>query len=483
MKDITSRIMFFAKEFSGIPNSPFLYGSVLTKIMALLGEWGIPEISQTSSRAQGVFWVDEFALYVHFHKGKALRPLLIDSHLDHPGFVFNAQGNGFGFGSLGFTRIASHLETHGRVDLRIYDSKGDFAGLAPLIGMNGFSAFLEPGTRIENNSHGLWNIPDFEIKDGKLLMYSADNMIVTDVMLALIERIVLFPTQFPDLDVTFVFTFLEEVFEASAAGIAMKARMPIGKLDSNWAVIVLESMEPVALTGKGRNFDGSSLKGLRLQEDADAVVFRQSEGRGQVSPIYEKLNLPLPGPDLGVAIKVNDMDCVYGYQFPGQTNVSEDLLLAATRRVSPVFQHTVFGGACNGTAFSLYGLTGNIATLSVPNPLKHNIGKNGEIVPEEVFLSDVEAAGNIMLDMLTRSGEPVLDNDGAGLTKRLKETDLTPDPKTARKLKAERSAVAWGAKARLKKRRYFHDNFGEFILDRSRAALSRARESIEGWLG
>lgn len=480
MNDIASRVLYFAREFSGIPNSPFLYGPVLTKIMALLDEWSIPEISRTSSRSHGVFWMDEFALYVHFRRGRACRPLLIDSHLDHPGFVFNSQGNGFGFGSLGFKRIAGLLKKHGHIDLRIYNPKGEFTGLAPLTGMNGFNARLEPERRIENNSHGMWDVPDFELQNDKLLMYSADNMIVTDVMLALIEQIALSPAQFPDLDVTFVFTFLEEVFEASAAGIAMRGRMPIGRLDSNWSVIVLESMEPVALTGKERKFDGSSLKGLRLEEDADAVDFRQPGGR--VSSIYKTLDLPLPGPDLGVAIKVNDMDCVYGYQFPGQPNLSEELLLAAARRVSPVFQHTVFGGACNGTAFSLYGLTGNIATLSVPNPLKHNIGKNGEIVPEEVRLSDVAAAGNIMLDVLMRSGEPV-SGGGAGLARRLKETDLTPDPKTARRLKAERSAIAWGARARLKGQRYFHDNFVEFVLDRSRAAFSRIREAVEARLG
>ncbi len=480
MNDLISRVLYFAKELSTIPNSPYLYGPMLRKIGALLEEWEIPDHSVAKDLSKGCYWRDEFGLYVHFYKGKPSFPLMIDSHLDHPGFVFNSKGQGVGFGSLGFERISYLLSNQGFIDLRLFNSRGELNGLAKLTDIDGFRVRVETKDKIENNSHGHWNVADFQIKDDKLLMYSADNMIVTDVMLALIEQVILHPDNFPDLNVTFVFTFLEEVFEASATGIAMKRKLPIGSFDNDLVIIVLESMEPVPLISKNRAFANGSLKKIRLDDDYNAVSLRMKDriNADEVSPLYRDFKLPVPNSGSGVAIKVNDTDCVYGYEFVDHANLAENALLMAAEHTQASYQHTLFGGACNGTAFSLFDITSNISTLSVPNPLKHNIGVDGAIVPEEVKISDVENATNIMLHILLNSGKPIAGSHELGLSKRLKQTELLPKTEIARKLRAERGTIAWGSASRLKSQRYFHDNLVDYILDKCRGVASRAREAV-----
>lgn len=485
MSELIDRVLYYARELSSIPNAPYLYGPMLRRIKSLLEKWGIDPIDIAVDKNGGMYWEDEYALYVHFKRGKAAFPLLIDSHLDHPAFVFNSRKNGFGFGSLGFERIRKTLSENNLINLRIFNPMGDFVGLANLTKMDGFKAYIDASFKVADNSHGLWDVPDFELHNENLLMHSADNMIATDVMLALIEQIVEKPNDFANIDVTFSFTFLEEIFEASAAGIAMRNLLPIGPISQDWVVIVLESMEPVPLAIKPISSGSGSLKNFRLSDDDYAVDFRFKEQGllSNVSGLYTKYKLPLPNSQDGIVIKINDRDCVYGYEYIDHSNLAENSLLTIADTLKIPYQHTLFGGACNGTAFSIFKTTSHIATLSIPNPLKHNIGINGEIVPESVKISDVEAAVDMMAKLLMTADRPINTNHERSLALTLKSTELNPSKDVARKLRAERGSIAWGAKWRLMRQGYFSTNSLEKTSNMFTAALSRMRETALSRLG
>ena len=76
---------------------------------------------------------------------------------------------------------------------------------------------------------------------------NADNMIATAVAFAIIDDIVNSPKVFRDVDVTFIFTFVEEVFEISANHALLKEHA-LGKIDPETNILVLESMSPSRCT-------------------------------------------------------------------------------------------------------------------------------------------------------------------------------------------------------------------------------------------
>ncbi len=479
---ILSRTFHFAKTFSGIPNAPFLHGPLLNKILSCLSDMGLTEKTKSSDFSRGGYALDDFCLYVHFKRGKAAQPLLIDSHLDHPAFVLDGKGCGLAFGSVGLDRIKNLLKS-GPLELRIFDPAGEFLTLGQLTNLQLFTAQIETPTPIPGNSYGLWNVTDFEINDDKVFMHSADNMIMTNVMFALIEQIASSPEKFPDLDITFVFTFLEEVFEVSASALAMKRHTPFGQIDHNWIIIVLECMQAVPLANQDHLVSSQSLmeqdlRSLRLTDDDKAYSPRLRKAASNTKnthQLYQAFDLPLPNHEAGVVIKINDTDTVYGYEFQSQPNLAESLLLTTADKLGVAYQHTLSGGACNGTAYSLFPTSSHIATLSVPNPYKHNIYFDGSVVPEEVKVTDIKSVAKVMLLILESAGQEISQHPKA-ISQQLKNTSLVPGGPVARRLRAERSTIAWSARSRLSRSCYFGKNPTEKLIFNLRGGLARIRE-------
>lgn len=480
---ILTETLDYAHMLSQIPNAPFLHGPLLQQIITILSNLGITPRTESSDFSRGIYALDDYCLYVRFQRGKPTYPLLLDSHLDHPAFVLDGRGRGAAFGSIGFERI-SHLLKKSPLDLRIFAPSGEFITIGKVTNLEVFTAQIETSIPIPPNSHGVWNVPDFQRDDEYVWMYSADNMIVTDLMLALITQVARAPQHFPDLDVTFVFTFLEEVFEVSASALSMTGHTPFGALDERSIIIVLESMEAVPLMPILQGITIQSLRDQRLDDDSQAVLRRIGQTRSAQSahPLYQTLGLALPDSEAGVVIKVNDMDCVYGYGFPDRPNLAELCLLTTAEELGLSYQHTLCGGACNGTAYSLFPTTSHIATLSVPNPFKHNIHFDGSIVAERVKLSDVESAAHILLRVL-QSGKGIIQNHPKALSERLKRTDLVPRSAVARRLRAERGSIAWSVQPRLRKRRFFGENTIERLQFRLHRAASRVQETMWGLMG
>lgn len=93
-----------------MPNAPFLYGHVLKKILLMLNDLGISSVSSRRDLYNGNYSFDEYCLFIKFRRGNPRYPLIIDTHIDHPGFVIGNNGIGVAFGSVGFHRLEKLLE-------------------------------------------------------------------------------------------------------------------------------------------------------------------------------------------------------------------------------------------------------------------------------------------------------------------------------------------------------------------------------------
>jgi hypothetical protein len=482
------RVLHYAQALSRIPNAPFLHRPSLDAILGMLAQLGVTPAARRAELQRGVYAIDDYCLYVRFARGRPARPILIDSHLDHPAFVLDGAGRGVALGSLGLDRLQKMLQS-GPVGIRVFDPAGAPLGIHPITGFRhaGKPIIELAATRpIPANSHGLWDVPDFAVEGEMLHMHAADNIIASAVMLAALESVALNPADYPDIDVTFVFTFLEEIFEVSATALAMRRRTPFATIDSNHLILVLESMEaiPLAYRQQRKHRDHFAEKDLRRMRNADeswVLALRSAEPppmAAEIAALYADLALLLPHPDRGVAIKINDMDCVYGYEYPDQPNLAETLMLRAAEELGLTCQHTLFGGACNGTAFSLFPTSSHIVTISAPNPFKHNIGPQGEVVPEQIALRDVDAMAALVRYALQAPASAIEHEHPRAVARRLKRSPLAPAPAIARRLRAERGSIAWSARWRLKHGRYFGATPAERAAFSMRGAASRVRQRL-----
>src|ERR1051325_5105726 len=126
--DLLARTLHFARLLAGVPHAPYLHGPSLALILDLLAVMGISRRTAAGDFREGGYALDDFCLYVRFQRGKAARPLLIDSHLDHPAFVLDGRGHGVALGSLGLDRVQRLLEG-GPIDIRIFGPRGEFITL------------------------------------------------------------------------------------------------------------------------------------------------------------------------------------------------------------------------------------------------------------------------------------------------------------------------------------------------------------------
>lgn len=479
------KIFDYAKIFNEIPNAPFLYHATLEKIIKILEELGIKNISEKSKLNQGAYALDSYCLYVKFSRGNPVFPLIIDSHIDHPGFVLNDRGMGIAFGSIGLRRLKKLLEAS-PPEIDVYNNKGEFQcrkkiknfkyDLKPIIE-------LENNYQVPNNSHGIWHLPAFSEDSDFVYMKNADNMIASAIMMSLINDIVNQPTIFKNIEVTFIFSFLEEVFEVSATHVALKRRTPFDVINNTSNIIILESMQSVPLHSDKNilqnKLGDQNLKELRLFDDE---VFYSPELRQQfineesINDIYSKYGLILPNYEDGLLVKVNDTDCVYGIHFLNQQNTLEEMILGVVESEGIAYQHTVSGGACNGTSYSLFPTTSNIVTLNIPNRYKHNIGENGAIVPEKINKKDIINVYKILSNLLLSK---INISPSRGLSNLLKSSNLSYDLGVLKELQIERSNVAWGAQKRLARRKYYPDNLIEKTIFGARGLNARLREKMK----
>jgi len=479
-------ILKYAKRLAPIPNVPYLYQPVFQEIVTILEELGIDHKSNATNFHHGVWDSDEYALYIYFQRGKATSPLIIDSHLDHPGFVGTGKDSALALGSVGFKRINQLLQTD-KLDINVYNEQGHKIsnGIldSPITNSRRPLYTVKSDCEIKPNYHIQWALPEFGISDSNIFMYSADNMIVTDIALAIIEDIVANPIKYKDLNVMFIFTFLEEVFEISASGIASRRKTPFMKLDDSSTIIVLECMQLVPLLKKDTDFQlKRDLSRFRVLDDNfsyEKSSRKEYESSEHVHSLYNLFGVQLPNYYDGPLIKINDVDCVYGLHFPSASNRAEDMLVQTALDLKIKFQHTISGGACNGTAFSLFPITSNIASVVVPNPWKHNMDEQGRLVSEKVNIADISSVYSLITEVITRyvDLEHVSPHEQS-MSKQLKTTISIPAD-ILKKMKSEREWLAWRAKPQLSSGIFFPEKVIDSFRITSRSVTSKFRELLK----
>jgi hypothetical protein len=302
---------------------------------------------------------DEFALYAHYSHGVPSYRLLIDTHLDHPGFVTNGQGEAIPIGTIATPDMVESINAHqGTIPVTFYDAGGGEVGKGHLQNLRVQHAqtvmqacVTSPvGKKLPPNIQA---IPDVAAKqDGeKLLMRSADNLSVTAVALEYLQWLV--RTQV-SADVTIVFTKLEEVRQISATAIARRGRTPFGRLDDTMHIIVLEA----------------------------GLVGSTSRTR-EITPPQE-LDY-----DSGVLIRVSDHELAY--QQVGRRNLAEALMLHARDTTQVRTQHGPSIGNCNALSYIFFSPCPHVTSLMIPTCNKHNFDQDGHLTHETIAVEDIQS--------------------------------------------------------------------------------------------
>lgn len=414
-----------------VPNAPFLYSPALRVICQEIEVVGSNEVKLAQ---------DEFALYARLYRGHSCHPLVLISHLDHPGIVLKGNQGGICLGTVGYERLDRLLKENS-IPLRIFDSDGEneqkgqvskffFDWGVPWVE-------IEAEREVKRNSHGLWDVTSFEVIGDKIRMFAADNIVPSAVALEVLQKVVESPLDFENIDVTLIFTYVEEVHQICATGIAQRGSTPFGLITEDSIVIALEAMEAIS------------------PSDLPEVF---------AIPNYQD----------GVLIKINDDRVLFGQGFPNEPNLAENLLLQAAQEAKLLYQHTLTGGSTDAKAFSLEGVSPSIATLSIPNQYKHNIGENKEIIAEEVLQRDIEAAVDILTRAIFLAQEGVNPKHPTSLALKLKSANYGLTAKEHERLARQRRQTMKYYLPRLKTAHFFPESPGEwfnFHLARVRAKL------------
>ncbi len=198
-------------------------------------------LKQILSKYQNIELVeDELAVYVKIGN-RSLPPLIVDTHLDHPGFVVGTDNFVHSLGSFVNSKMINQPRFLEKIPVEFYTSKG-----IPLTKGYIFD------NKIENNqiksryfAENFLQLPVNTqvfpiISTGKKGDYfhlrAADNIATVSVCLSLIEQLY----KNTDCNVTFIFTKLEEIYQLSATGIAKKASTPFEKILPHTPILVLE---------------------------------------------------------------------------------------------------------------------------------------------------------------------------------------------------------------------------------------------------
>ncbi len=438
------------RNLGEIPNVPYLYKIAKKEIEKRLQEIGFTRYhSRFHKKKEGCFFAsDELATYAKIRRGKPNFSLIISSHLDHPGFAIKNSKEGIALGSIGITRLKKYIEKE-NIPLKIYGPNGK------LITTNAFITeiskeetkpiiFLKTKDKIPSNSYGIFNLPFICIEEEKIKMLTADNVACSAAILQCLKNVIEERNQFKNVDLTVVFSYIEEIKQISMTGIAKRKKTPFEDLKKEMIYIALEAME--------------------------------SEIDDNQKEILKKFALPKPNYESGVLIKITDSNLVFGQGYL-EKNLAEELLLSACKKNNINYQHTISSGTSEGTALSLFNISSNIATLVIPNRHKHNLGDEGEIVSEEIKISDLIDAIKILSTAIKISDEkkPIEEH---GLAERLKKTNLSAPPKKLKAMKKEREILLTASLPRLRLACFYPNSTKEKIIIDFHRSLAKIQSLI-----
>lgn len=316
---------------------------------------------------------DAFAIYAHYTHGTPRSKLIIDTHLDHPGFILLGNGYALPVGTIAEPARVPQINAQQKtIPVAFFDQEGEQVGEGSLHdftvkqGRTKMRVHQASPTRtfLPANTQATPQVASRQ--DGKfLLMRSADNLSVTALALTYLHWAL---ASHVEVDVTVIFTKVEEVRQVSAAAIAQRGFTPFGALDSTTYMIVLEA-GLVGSTARTRQVD------TRLPE----VTY-----------------------EAGTLLRVSDHE--WPYQRAGQANLAEALLLHARDAVNkthPIkLQHGPSIGNCNALPFAFFSACPHISSLMIPCVHKHNFAANGLLMAEKIAVTDMQSV-QLLLEYAT----------------------------------------------------------------------------------
>jgi len=260
--------------------------------------------------------------------------------MDHPGFELHA-GRGRAPRALVLGGVdPAALRRGGGV--RVFSAgrelRGRIAGVrAGRTGLRFGIAGTEPPAA---GSWGVWDLPDFEARDGLLHLRAADDLSGCAVMLGALATLV---ATGATADLTALFTRAEEV---GLVGAALAARS--GVVPRTTLVISLEASR----------------------------------------------RLPGAEPGAGPVIRVGDARRTFSFTAERWLHAGRELLAARTPPVR-VQRQLMNGGTCEATAFAARGY--HTTGIALPLGNYHNRGDDGTLAPETIHPGDLEGALALVL--------------------------------------------------------------------------------------
>ncbi len=412
-------------ELSEVPNAPFLFDPAVRFITNKFDELGIPNISVQEAEHYGTSYCeDEFAVYLRIKNDNSKDRLVFTTHLDHPYFVINDKKEGDALGSVHPERVVPNTQ------LKIYSREGDFRGVDLIQSIhktrNGNSIVMEGNVKLDKNNHGIWDLEPIDYDNDKIKMLSADDVATTAVCLSVIENTIRNLNQ--SVNVEFVFTKVEEVRQLSATGIAVRGSTPYGRFDDSTTIIPLEC-DYVEMS------------------DQQKKLIRNS---GFKPADYES----------GLILRLNDNKIVYSQSSVGK-NVAETKILNSLLNTDTQYQQTLVGGACDGTSFTLFTDCPNVAGITIPTRFKHNIGQNGEIVHEEIRISDLIGLNNVITQLVLGSDDHLSKESGLEIFPKLMDSRMVANNQNIQLLRSERLITLYSNLDQLKNGAYFPEDISQ----------------------
>lgn len=290
------------------PTAPFHEDAVCRAIRQMLQECPSVRIEQ-----------DDFGnLIATYQRGDAKPRWAFAAHMDHPGWV----------------RSSGAMEAEGE--------PWQFLGGVP-------KDYLAPKPpRVEFGAFAMWDLPAFELKEGKIYSRACDDLIGCAAIVAMFKELERTAAECCCMG---LFTRAEEVGFVGAMRLAMA-----GRLAKDVAIISLETSaeRPPAKMGDG------------------------------------------------VIVRVGDKASIF------DPAITAELVAAASAEKLPFQRCLMPGGTCEATAYALYGYQCGALCVALGN--YHNCGPETRIAPEYVALADVEGLAALCVTLargIRQSGDPI----------------------------------------------------------------------------
>ncbi|MFZ2664050.1 MAG: hypothetical protein WAX66_01685 [Patescibacteria group bacterium] len=394
------KLFSILKTLDEVPNVPFFTNKISETVIKICEDMEITKKDVVINKSF-------LGISLTIKIGEPTKRIVLCSHLDHPGFVFNNNGLGRPLGSVGGIGNLGLSEITKPTEMDFYSSDGEYIGKSK-VHIEGNRISCED-LNLKRNTIGMWHLEDTSFLYPGIRMRSADNHVSTAVILYAVSKIM---ESLKDMELVLLFTSVEEIFQISMTGVCVEKCVAGKKISQDDVFIVLETME--------------------------------------IDP-YEVSTIDYNG---GPLIKVNDAEVPYGVGSEQKNNKAEAMLLKAASGLK--HQHGLSSGHTDALALSLMTDCPNIATLAIPCQNKHNVTNLGVVTTENVNTEDVETSIEI-LKRLLKHGE-------TEETGRLLSIKTAGDPKKLHDKKLERILKYKQNKPRLSLGFYYPENIFHWLL-------------------